>query len=390
MKANALPNRGRAWLLKFSLAEMPHGTIETNRTCNIRCENCYNVIREYVKPLSVVVEEIELLLKHRKLQTLTLMGGEPTLHPDLPAIVRYVRSRRLKCQILTNGIAFLENKGGDLLDALMKNGVDRITVHVDNGQRHVHRDVEQFRKRLFDLLESRRCRFGLSITIDSAERTVIPDLIRKYARFEYFDGIIGFMASDLLAPKHPGENLEAESRAIAAELGLHPTGYIPSNVDDSEIRWLLYYYMIDSRTQTTYQLPPLFSRIFCRLHRTLTGRFPFMLHVPPLLSGITCILLMLTSPGRYAGTQKGQPGLFRRLLSAFSTRFQYVVFQVPPEIADAASVIELCSNCPDATIRNGKLLPLCLADYVSPFDPRDEIPRKDRRFEVVTELLNRP
>jgi hypothetical protein len=390
MKATDLPNHTNAWLLRFSLAEMPHATIETNRSCNIRCENCYNAIRDYVKPLPVVIEEIELLLIHRKLQTLTLMGGEPTLHPDLPAIVRYVRSKRLKCQILTNGIAFLEDNGVDLLDALIKDGVDRITVHVDKGQRHVHKDIERVRRRLFDLLESRKCRFALSITIDSAERAAIPGMIRKYARYKYFDGVIGFMASDLFSPKYPGRNLETESRAITAELGLQPTCYIPSNMDDNEIRWLLYYYMIDSQTQTTYQLPPRFSRMFCRVHRMLLGHFPFMVHVPPLLSGITCILVMLTNPGSYARTRKDSPRLFRRILSAFSTRFQYVVFQVPPEIAGATDVIELCHNCPDATIRNGRLLPLCLADYISPFDPKDKIPQRDQRFEAIAASLNPP
>jgi hypothetical protein len=28
----------------------------------------------------------------------------------------------------------------------------------------------------------------------------------------------------------------------------------------------------------------------------------------------------------------------------------------------------MCHNCPDATIRNGMLIPVCIADHISPLD----------------------
>ena len=32
----------------------------------------------------------------------------------------------------------------------------------------------------------------------------------------------------------------------------------------------------------------------------------------------------------------------------------------------------MCYHCPDATIRNGKLTPLCLADYINPMEGTTE------------------
>ncbi len=391
MKRMDLPDGGNMWLLKFSASDMPHGTIETNRTCNIRCDNCYNVAREYEKPFDRIAAEVDILASRRKVQTITLMGGEPTLHPDLPAIVAYVKNRGIRCQILTNGIAFLGDPGAALLAALRRSGVDRITLHVDKGQHGVRSGVDAVRRRLFELLESMKINFALSITIDSAERAVIPGIVKTYAEFRYFDGVVGFMASGLLERKYPGAHLKAEADAIAGELALAPTGYIPSNLDDNEIRWLLYYFMIDSRTGKVYPLSPRSGRIFCEWFRKITGRFPFTLHLHPVLSALTALSAIIASPGRFFTKKSGAAGFPDLCASVFSTRFFYIVFQVPPEFEETTTAIELCDHCPDATIRNGKLLPLCLADFISPFDPSGKVPEKpDEKFNKVVEYLNPP
>ncbi len=67
--------------LKFALLDMPHATVEPNRTCNLRCRSCYNLDRRFEKPLCLVKEEIDLLIQKRNLQVITILGGEPTLYP---------------------------------------------------------------------------------------------------------------------------------------------------------------------------------------------------------------------------------------------------------------------------------------------------------------------
>jgi hypothetical protein len=65
------------------------------------------------------------------------------------------------------------------------------------------------------------------------------------------------------------------------------------------------------------------------------------------------------------------PALLRfmgRSLWPGSVRFHYVVIQSPPEFEEGEGRVRLCYMCPDATIRHGRLTPVCLADLMSPFD----------------------
>ncbi|MBO4388178.1 MAG: anaerobic ribonucleoside-triphosphate reductase activating protein [Spirochaetales bacterium] len=79
--------------------------------CNFRCPYCHNP--EFVVPGSdpaysdetYTEEEILAYLTRRSamLDALVVSGGEPTLHPDLPAFLRRVRPLGLKIKLDTNG-----------------------------------------------------------------------------------------------------------------------------------------------------------------------------------------------------------------------------------------------------------------------------------------------
>jgi hypothetical protein len=240
-------------------------------------------------------------------------------------------------------------------------------------------------------MESFRIHFALAITIDAPERTTIPGIVKTYARFRYFDGIVGFLASGLTEKKHPAEYLKDESTAIDKQLAITPTGYIPSNLDDNEIRWLLYYFMIDSHSGTIFPLQNALSQCFCNWFSKISGRFPFTLQLPPIISALSCVTIVLTSPKRFLDLRQGISAIFNLCVSVFSSRFFYIVFQVPPEFDANTDTIELCCCCPDATIRNGKLLSLCLADFISPFNPLEYIPGElNRNFTSVINYLNPP
>jgi hypothetical protein len=44
-----------------------------------------------------------------------------------------------------------------------------------------------------------------------------------------------------------------------------------------------------------------------------------------------------------------------------------IIFQDAPTLLPDGTY-ETCRNCPDATVRNGKILPVCIADKVEPLD----------------------
>jgi hypothetical protein len=359
--------------LKYPLRDTPHATIETNRTCNIRCRLCYTLDRRSVKTLAEIKGEIELALKKRNLQTITLLGGEPTLHPQLPEVVTLVKSRRLKCQILTNGLVFLQDDQDRLLDRLLASGVDRILLHVDSGQNHVHRDLEGVRRRLFQKLEGKKVHFGLSLTIYENERGSMPGLIKKYARYRYFDGILSVLARDPGAPDHQIVSLTGEYRSLESGLRVSPSAYIPSCSQDGRIFWLIYLYFINALNGKTLALSPGAHRVVSKFYRILRGRQLFSILLKPSEQRLALLCLsaleLLLHPARIGDVA----GFVWSSCLRKAVRFHFIAVQTPPGFDPEENAYLICYHCPDATIRNGMLTPVCLADLINPLDgqPRD-------------------
>ncbi|MFN0252923.1 MAG: radical SAM protein [Kofleriaceae bacterium] len=98
------------------------------RRCNLACTYC----NEYDKtsapvPLDQVTRWIDKLSALRT-EVVTVSGGEPMLHPDLDAIVRGIRERRMIAGLITNGY-FLQPERIDRLNAA---GLQYLQVSIDN------------------------------------------------------------------------------------------------------------------------------------------------------------------------------------------------------------------------------------------------------------------
>jgi radical SAM protein with 4Fe4S-binding SPASM domain len=106
--------------------------IEVSSACNLRCDHCF---RQYMDIGENDLMSFEMFKKiadecgRWNLFTLKFsMRGEPTLHPDLPEMVRYAKSRGIKeVWINTHGGNFTEH----LAERLMKAGPDWVTVSFD-------------------------------------------------------------------------------------------------------------------------------------------------------------------------------------------------------------------------------------------------------------------
>jgi hypothetical protein len=355
--------------LKLSSRETPHAVLEPNYTCNRRCALCYNRYRDIVKPLATVRGEVNALLAKRNLETISILGGEPTLHPDLPEIVRYVKRLGVYCQILTNGIVLAKEDGG-LLRELIDAGIDRIMIHVDTGQGLSEEEVERMRERLAERLERAKVNFGMSFTLYEGREDEIAPLMKRYARFRYFDGILATIAryegpQDVSGGRRGPDPLTVCSW-IRTDLGVEPASYLPSNLDDDEARWLIYFYYLNAENGKTVSLSPAYSRLMKGAYRAVTGRHLFGVPMNPALTPFWFLLTgaveALLSPRRFVrflGLLSGAHGLR-------SLRFQYIVLQSPPSFRQGEKSVEICYHCPDATIRNGRLTPVCLADWISP------------------------
>ncbi len=100
------------------------------RRCNLACTYC----NEYDKD-SPPVPTQEMLRRVDKLGDLgtsiiTFSGGEPTLHPDLDALIRRARDRGAIATIITNGYLLTP----DRIKRLNAAGLDYLQISIDNVQ----------------------------------------------------------------------------------------------------------------------------------------------------------------------------------------------------------------------------------------------------------------
>lgn len=361
---------------------VPHLTIETNMTCNFRCKNCYNYNRDYVKTLDQIKKEIDLGLKLRKADTITLIGGEPSLHPQLPEIVGYIRQKGIIAQMLTNGYIFLSDKEDTHLKELKKNGLVRVLLHIDDGQKEykdpigsIHEFLRKTRK--LNILTT------VSWTIYRNQSVGIPDLLRDFSVYPNFDGLLCVLEKSVdLAIKKGYSNkgwplLIREYENLKRSLNLQPSIFLPSSIDDESVAWLVYMYYINNETQKTFWLSPFLTRAYQKFYLQIKKRelfgIPPMRHFFTLTLIVTGIFECVIKPRRITELRE----LLKDSKQAGLIRYQYLAIQDGPEFNSEENRVSICYHCPDATVRNGRICPVCLADRISPLpgkDPPPDIP----------------
>lgn len=98
------------------------------RRCNLSCSYCneYDRVSEPV-PLEEMRRRIDRLAD---LGTgiITLSGGEPLLHPDAAALIRYIRRRGAIATLITNGYLL----SPAVIDELNEAGLDSLQISIDN------------------------------------------------------------------------------------------------------------------------------------------------------------------------------------------------------------------------------------------------------------------
>ena len=74
--------------------------------CNLSCRHCYiNPDQHGVQTLELetVLQWLQLFSDQEKQSNLILLGGEPTMHPDLPQIIKAAKPLGFTVTVDTNG-----------------------------------------------------------------------------------------------------------------------------------------------------------------------------------------------------------------------------------------------------------------------------------------------
>ena len=113
--------------------------------CNLRCKMCgqwgdnglFKTFSKSKLEKMLSIEVISDLINEIKKfnPTVTLFGGEPTLHPQIVEIIRRLKQSGLRVNIITNG-STLKKYGSEFISA----GLDEIILSLD-GPREIHNKI---------------------------------------------------------------------------------------------------------------------------------------------------------------------------------------------------------------------------------------------------------
>jgi len=121
-----------AGLQKMTLLDYPGKVACTVflQGCNFRCPFCHNRDLLDAAPETIPTDELLAFLKKRQglLDAVCISGGEPTLHPDLEALIREIKTLGYAVKLDTNG------SRPDVLKRLAAQGlVDHVAMDIKNS-----------------------------------------------------------------------------------------------------------------------------------------------------------------------------------------------------------------------------------------------------------------
>ncbi|WP_252246664.1 radical SAM protein [Clostridium sp. ZBS4] len=112
--------------------------IEITNICNIHCIMCSRSgeLSENIKACKGYMKLANfktIINKFEHIDELTLLGGEPLLHPEIKEIIKYCREKEIKVNLITNGIIL----NRDLSEFLIKN-IHSIRFSIDGPNKEIY------------------------------------------------------------------------------------------------------------------------------------------------------------------------------------------------------------------------------------------------------------
>jgi molybdenum cofactor biosynthesis enzyme MoaA len=363
--------------------DLPHCVIEVNQRCNISCFGCYKDKNSQQKTVTEVKAEIDLMMAARNLSTLSFAGGEPLLHPQLEELVAYTADHNIRPIVVTNGTLLTAPR----LSALKAAGLAGVLLHIDRlqGKRpdspvlNSEDAYNSLRAGYLRLCHEHELDTGLAVTLYQENLTELLDVLDlgqrtpgvKYMLLTGYSDVANLNTREDARFERVEQTVTSEHffRMMQERQGTSPAMFLPSSHRDEEMRWLFYLTAVSLDHRGNLQRFP-FSGLHRRgleqvlaLDRKKEGRFSFDKSPTALEVGLMTLVLAFStlSPGEILRALI----FLGKALVAGNLKLYSVVFQHSPQMMENGEY-EICRHCPDATVRNGEIVPVCLADILHP------------------------
>ena len=205
--------------------------------CNLRCRHCYVNPEQHGKeslPLKTIKKWLRALVQETKDSNLIVIGGEPTLHPDLHHLIRAARRMGYgSITVDTNGFFF-----NQILDKASPQEVDYFSVGLDGSCSAVNdliRGKGSYDRCIAGIEDALAKGFEISVIYTVSQLNILdlknmPSLLKALGIDRFFIQVIGIRgrsAQDnndrLQVTRKQWANVVPRVAARAGALGMHVT-----------------------------------------------------------------------------------------------------------------------------------------------------------------------
>jgi len=384
--------------LPWTLTDNVLSWLEPTKKCNIYCEGCYSTNEPNShKSMDQLRQEMKTFVSLRKVDSVSIAGGDPLTYPHVVDLVRMVKDEfGLKPVVNTNGHAMTPQ----LLRDLKKAGMHGVTFHVDSSQTRPYwknkTELELCDLRL-QFAEMVAREGGLSTAFNSTvfphTKHFVPDLVQwgsdhidivhsmvfilfrtmRTREFEYFAGGNRVEMEELAyydQDKNP-EPLRAHD--VIAEIrkkhpDYDPAAYLGGTKDPDSFKWLIAGRLgSPGRNGRPGRIHGYVGKRYMELvqtgHHALTGKYLGYAHPSLMTKGRT--MMSVFSP-LDEGVRKAARNWTKSVAKAPSTAKDKVYFQslliIQPIDMQPDGEMNMCDGCPDMTVHNGELVWSCRLD----------------------------
>jgi len=166
--------------------------------CNLQCSHCYINPKQHgsqTLSLETIITWLEIFINKAKKANLILLGGEPTLHPQLDVVVKSARKMGYaSITIDTNGYLF-----NNILDKLNHSDIDFLSFSLDGATKETNDQIRGngcYDKCISGIKEavSKGFHTSLIFTVSSEnvhELSMMPQMLNSLGIERFFIQVIG-------------------------------------------------------------------------------------------------------------------------------------------------------------------------------------------------------
>jgi len=378
--------------LPWTLNDNVLSWLEPTKKCNIYCEGCYSTNEhDSHKTLEQVRADMDVFTAKRRMDSMSIAGGDPLTHPQIVDIVRMIKDDYgLKPVVNTNGHAMTP----EMLHALKDAGLHGVTFHVDSGQGRPNwknkdeLELGELRLQLARMVQREgglSCAFNMTVYPHTAK--YVPALLdwaqehidivhsmvfilfrtTRSREFAYYAGDKEVQMDDVVyydQDKNPEPMTTPVLIALIQqrEPSFEAAAYLGGTKDPSSFKWTL-----AGRIGTSDRIHGYVGKRFMELiqtgHHFFAGRYlaysdPALLaQGKALLAGFSAVDVGVRRAAKdWVKTVVRHPSQLKRPL-----HFQSIAFIQPIDhMADGEA--NMCDGCPDMTVHDGQLVWSCRLD----------------------------